>query len=154
MSRDEFEARVRLGADSGPGYMAQGAISGPIGDSDTLSYRASLSFSDTDGFLDNEYLNTQADPYRDTSARVRFNWHTSDRLSGDFRYSRSEIDTTALYFVINNDFGFTAVNGIRTPVPNDVHVCALRDLAESHEHDRPVLSRQLEPRSARGRHPW
>jgi iron complex outermembrane receptor protein len=118
---DEFEAKLRLGADSGPGYMAQGAISGPIGESDTLSYRASLAFSDTDGFLDNEYLNTQADPYRDTSARVRFNWHPSDRVSGDFRYSRSEIDTTALNFVINNDFGFTAVNGIRTPVPNDVN---------------------------------
>lgn len=29
---DEFEAKLRVGADSGPGYMAQGAISGPIGD--------------------------------------------------------------------------------------------------------------------------
>jgi iron complex outermembrane receptor protein len=118
---DEFEARLRLGADSGPGYIAQGAISGPLGESDEWSYRASLSYTDTDGYLDNEYLNTQADPYKDTSARVRFNWHPSDSVSGDFRYSRSEIDTTALYFVINNDFGFTAVNGIRTPVPNDVN---------------------------------
>ena len=118
---DEFEAKVRLGADSGPGYMAQGAISGPIGDSDTLSYRASLSFSDTDGFLENEYLNTQADPYRDSSARVRFNWHPSDQVSGDFRYSSSEIDTTALYFVINNDFGMTSANHIDVDVPNDVN---------------------------------
>ena len=35
---DEFEAQSSaLGADSGPGYMAQGAISGPIGDSDAGS---------------------------------------------------------------------------------------------------------------------
>ncbi len=27
---DEFEARLRVGADSGPGYEAQGAISGPL----------------------------------------------------------------------------------------------------------------------------
>ena len=38
-------------------------------------------------------------------------------MSGDFRYSNSEIDTTSLCFVINNDFGFSAVNGVSTPVP-------------------------------------
>ena len=116
---DEFEAKIRLGADSGPGYMAQGDVSGPI--SDNLSYRASLSHTDTDGYLDNQYLGTEADPYKDTSARLRFNWHPSDRVSGDFRYANSEIDTTSLCFVINNDFGFSAVNGISTPVPNDVN---------------------------------
>jgi iron complex outermembrane receptor protein len=89
---DEFEARLRLGADSGPGYMAQGSIGGPLGDSDTWKYRASLSFSDTDGFRENEYLNTEADPYRDTSARVRFTWEPSDNLTGDFRYARSETE--------------------------------------------------------------
>ena len=52
---------------------------------------------------------------------MRFNWHPSDSVSGDFRYSRSDIDTTALYFVINNDWGMTAINGIRTPVPNDAN---------------------------------
>jgi iron complex outermembrane receptor protein len=118
---DEFEAKVRVGADSGPGYMAQGSVAGPIGDGDKLSYRASASFSDTDGFLENEYLNTKADPYRDTSARVRLNWTPTDKVAADFRYAHSEIDTTALYFVINNDFGFTSVNGISTPVPNDVN---------------------------------
>ena len=44
---DQFEARLRVGADSGPGYEAQGAISGPI--SDSWKYRASLSYTDTDG---------------------------------------------------------------------------------------------------------
>jgi iron complex outermembrane receptor protein len=100
---DTFESRIRVGADSGPGYMAQGAISGPLGGSDAWKYRASLSYSDTDGFLENEYLNDQADPYKDLSARVRFTWEPNDRVKGDFRYARSDIDTTALYFVINDD---------------------------------------------------
>ena len=69
---DEFEAKIRLGADSGPGYMAQGDISGPI--NDKFTYRVSLSNTDTDGYLDNQYLNTEADPYKDTSARLRLNW--------------------------------------------------------------------------------
>jgi iron complex outermembrane receptor protein len=112
---DEFEARLRFGADSGPGYMAQGSIGGPLGDSDTWKYRASLSLSDTDGFRENEYLSTEADPYRDTSARVRFTWEPSDNLTGDFRYARSEIDTTALHFVINDDQRFL---GSLVGVPN------------------------------------
>ena len=81
---DEFEARLRLGADSGPGYEAQGVVSGPLGDGD-WKYRASLSYSDTDGYLDNTYLNTEADPYKDTSARVRLTYEPSDNVSGDFR---------------------------------------------------------------------
>jgi iron complex outermembrane receptor protein len=101
---DDFEAKIRVGADSGPGYLAQGSVSGPMGDGGNWYYRASLSRSDTDGYLDNEYLNEKADPYRDTSARVRFDWRPSDRVTGDFRAAYSKIDTTALYFVINDDW--------------------------------------------------
>jgi iron complex outermembrane recepter protein len=101
---DVFESKFRVGLDSGPGYMAQGAIGGPLGNSDAWKYRASLSLTDTDGFLDNEFLGDQADPYKDISGRVRFTWEPNDRVKGDFRYARSDIDTTALYFVINDDF--------------------------------------------------
>jgi iron complex outermembrane receptor protein len=109
---DDLEARVRVGYDSGPGYLAQGSISGPLGDK--WKYRAALSYSDTDGYLDNTALNDKADPYKDLSGRVRFTWQPSDNVTGDFRYSASHIDTTALYFVINNDYalgaGLTGVN--------------------------------------------
>src|SRR5688572_19035417 len=52
---DDFEARLRLGADSGPGLSAQGTVAGPLGDSGNWKYRASLSVQDTDGFRENEY---------------------------------------------------------------------------------------------------
>jgi iron complex outermembrane recepter protein len=111
---DKFEAKIRAGFDSGPGYLAQGAISGPIGDK--WKYRASISHSDTDGYIDNEYLNQKADPYQDTSGRLRFTWEPSDKVTGDFRYSMSHIDTTALYFVINsNTGGPPASTGITIP---------------------------------------
>ena len=109
---DDFEARVRAGADSGPGYLAQGTISGPLGNSD-WKYRASLSLADTDGFRDNEFTGDKADPYQDFSGRVRFTWEPNDNLTGDFRYARSDIETTALHFVINDDWrtlgGFVGV---------------------------------------------
>ena len=108
---DMFDAKLRVGFDSGPGYLTQGAISGPI--SDKWKYRIALSHSDTDGYLENTYLNQKADPYKDTSGRIRFTWDPSDKVSGDFRYSASHIDTTALYFVINNDYGLgPALTGV------------------------------------------
>jgi len=78
-------------------------VSGPMGDK--WKYRAALSYSDTDGYLDNTYRNDKADPYKDFSGRLRFTWDPTDKVSGDFRYSASHIDTTALYFVINDDYG-------------------------------------------------
>ena len=116
---DDFEARLRIGADSGPGYLTQGSVSGPMGDK--WKYRAAISHSDTDGYLDNTYLNQKADPYKDTSGRVRFTYNPNDNVSGDFRYSASHIDTTALYFVINDDYGLgSALTGVTiNGTPND-----------------------------------
>jgi iron complex outermembrane receptor protein len=121
------ESRIRVGADSGPGYSLQGAISGPFADSDTLKYRASLSYSDTDGYLDNEFLNDEADPYRDLSARLKLLSQPNDRFSADARFSVSQIDTTALYFVINDDFTYIlpnadALSGVSiSGAPNDAN---------------------------------
>src|SRR3954467_3953904 len=106
--------------------MAQGVVSGPMGDK--WKYRAALSYNDTDGYLDNTYLHDQADPLKDLSGRVRFTWQPSDNVTGDFRYSTSQIDTTALYFVINDDYGLPAsatggihINGPHND-PNDTSV--------------------------------
>jgi len=116
---DQFEAKVRVGYDSGPGYLAQGAVSGPMGDK--WKYRAALSYSDTDGYLDNTFLHDKADPMTDLSGRVRLTWQPNDNVSGDFRYSASHIDTTALYFVINDDYGFppAATGGIHINGPHN-----------------------------------
>ncbi|HEY3518439.1 MAG TPA: TonB-dependent receptor [Gammaproteobacteria bacterium] len=117
---DDFEARLRLGADSGPGYMTQGTVSGPLGDAGKWKYRASLSLADTDGFRDNEYLGDKADPYQDTSGRVRFTWEPNDNVTGDFRYARSDIETTALHFVINDDWR-TLGSFVGVPNPGQYH---------------------------------
>jgi iron complex outermembrane receptor protein len=117
---EDFEARLRLGADSGPGLMAQGTVAGPLGDGGNWKYRASLSLQDTDGFRENEYLGENADPYQDMSARVRFTWEPNDNLTADFRYARSEIETTALHFVINDDWR-TLGSFVGVPNPAQYH---------------------------------
>ena len=98
---DEFEGRFRIGYDSGPGAKAQVMGSGPLGDSDKLRYHAALSYYDTDGWLDNTYLNQKADPFKDTSARLRLIYEPSDRLSLDSRIYYSKVDTQAFYFDID-----------------------------------------------------
>jgi len=99
---DEFEGKFRVGADSGDGYNVMGVVSGPVGDSDTLKYRAAVSHKDTDGFLDNTYLGEKADPYQDTSVRLRLLWDPSDTFRADARFYSSELEGGALYYNIRS----------------------------------------------------
>ncbi|HWM27942.1 MAG TPA: TonB-dependent receptor [Woeseiaceae bacterium] len=97
---EEMAGRIELGADSGPGYTARGTISGPLGGSETLKYRLSGSYVDTDGYIDNPLLGEEADPYKDVSARLKLLWEPTDAFSADVRLSTSALDTQALYFNI------------------------------------------------------
>ncbi|HVW70134.1 MAG TPA: TonB-dependent receptor [Steroidobacteraceae bacterium] len=97
---DHFEASTRVGVGNGPAEKAQLALSGPIDAAGTLRYRASLNFYNTDGYLQNVYLDRKADPYRDYSGRVRLVWKPDDALSADLRFMYDRTETTAYYFVI------------------------------------------------------
>jgi len=98
---DEFEATVKAGYGNEDSIRGQLGISGPI--SEALSYRASVNYYETDGFLDNVFLNEKVDPVEDLSARVRFVWEPSDAFTGDLRLSMNDLSTRALYFVIPRD---------------------------------------------------
>jgi iron complex outermembrane receptor protein len=102
---DEHEGRFRLGYDDGPGTKAQFMSGGPLGDSDTLKYQTSLSYYDTDGWIDNPYLGEEADPFQDTSLRLRLMGDPSDRLRWDARVYYSEVETQALWFNISTANG-------------------------------------------------
>jgi iron complex outermembrane receptor protein len=100
---DEVEGSVEVGGDSGPGYTLRGMISGPLNESGTLTGRVAASYVDTDGYIDNEYLDEEADPYEDFTARARLIWEPSDNFSADLRLSTSQLDTQALYFTIDQE---------------------------------------------------
>ena len=106
---DEFEGRLSAGYDSGPGYKLGATISGPI--SDTLKYRATVSYLDTDGYINNPYLHEDADPYEDLSARGLLVWEPSDGFRADLRAYVSNVKTQALYFNI-----VESVNDTHLPV--------------------------------------
>jgi iron complex outermembrane receptor protein len=110
---DEFEAKVKAGYGNESSFRGQAGISGPI--SDTLSYRASVNYYETDGFLNNVFLNQKVDPVEDLSARLRFLWKPSDRFSGDLRIAISDLSTRALYFVIPRDDEANPFSSFFTP---------------------------------------
>lgn len=108
---DETEGTVEVGTNNANGVKVRGSISTPL--SENVKLRLAGSYLDHDGFLDNTYLNTKADPVTDTSLRMKLLWDVNDHMSADFRLSYSDLDTTALYFVIDAEADDTDLD-IRT----------------------------------------
>ena len=119
---DQFEGTVKLGLGTEDSKRAQLAASGPVGSSETLKYRASFSYNDTDGHLDNVYLHQKADPSKDYAGRLRLVWKPSDFFSGDLRVSADRLETRALYFVIPRSDESNPFTTFSTPPDaNDTH---------------------------------
>ncbi len=106
---DQFEGKLSAGYDSGPGYRLGATVSGPI--SDTVKYRLTASYFNTDGYIDNPFLHEEADPYEDLSARGLLVWEPSDGFRADLRAYISDVSTQALYFNITE-----SVNDTHLPV--------------------------------------
>jgi iron complex outermembrane recepter protein len=114
---NEFEGRVKAGFGNGSSKRLQAGVSGPLGASDTLGFRASVNWNETDGFLDSTFLGGKADPSEDLSGRVRMLWKPSENFSADFRLGASKLETRALYFVIPRDNEANPFSTFSTP-PN------------------------------------
>lgn len=97
---DHFEASTRLGIGNGVSERVQGAVGGPIDSGGKWRYRASANYYNTDGYINNSYLNTNSDPFKDYSGRLRLLWKPTDTFSGDLRLYYDRVETTAYYFVI------------------------------------------------------
>ncbi len=114
---DELSGSTRIGFGNGPSERAQLALSGPLNDSKTLKFRASVSYYNTDGYLENRYLNKKADPASDYAARFRLLWEPNDLFTADWRASASLLQTRAFYFVIPRDVEANPFSTFTTP-PN------------------------------------
>jgi iron complex outermembrane recepter protein len=134
---NHFEGSVKAGVGNGPSERVQAAVSGPFGTTTDLKYRASVSFFNTAGYIDNEYLHSKADPSRNYDGRWRLDWKPNDDFSLDWRVSAERLRTQALYFVIPrsneanpfSDFStLPDANNISTPITLDNSGVNTRDL--------------------------
>ncbi|MCH4892465.1 TonB-dependent receptor [Sphingomonas sp. SFZ2018-12] len=104
---DQFEGRVFAGIDNGFGYTLRAGVSGPI--SDTLRFRLSGSYRDTEGYIPNTFLGEDADPLEDISLRGKLLWTPTPELTVDLRASLSLLRTQALYYNIVADVNDTSL---------------------------------------------
>lgn len=78
-------AQVTLG--TGNEKAAQAAVSGAIVEN-KLFFRLAGSYTDRDGYIDNNFLHRKADPYKDETLRALLKWNVSDALALDLRVNR------------------------------------------------------------------
>lgn len=104
---DEFEGQIKAGIDNGFGWQVRGGISGPL--SDSVKFRLSGSYVDSNGFITNTFLNEKADPYKDVAVRGNVLIDAGSGFSIDLRGSYSRLETQALYFNIVNDVNDTSL---------------------------------------------
>jgi iron complex outermembrane recepter protein len=114
---DHFEGVARVGVGNGVSEKAQVAVGGPIDSAGTLKYRVSVNFYNTDGYLENTYLDQKADPYRDYSGRLRLLWKPSDQWTADLRFFGDHVETTAYYYIIPRSDEANPFSSFTTP-PN------------------------------------
>ena len=106
---DYLSGKVTAGIDNGFGYYLRANLSGPL--ADTLKFRISGSWYDTDGFIPNTFLGEDADPVKDLNLKANLLWQATPDLSFDLRGSVGLLRTQALYYNIVND-----VNDVSKPV--------------------------------------
>jgi len=95
---DEMEGTVKLGLGNGSAKRVQAGISGPM--TDTIKYRASVNYYDTDGYIPSTFLGGKADPVKDYAGRLRLIGKPNDTFTWDLRLAADRLETRAVYFVI------------------------------------------------------
>lgn len=114
---DEFAGNITAGVDNGFGYYVRGGISGPI--AENVKFRIAGSWYDTDGFIQNTFLNEKADPVEDFSLRGNLLIEATDKLTFDVRASMNQLRTQGLYYNIVNDVNDIADVRVNNPGQND-----------------------------------
>lgn len=114
---DEFAGNFTAGVDNGFGYFLRGGISGPL--AENVKFRIAGSWYDTDGFINNAFLNEKADPVEDFSLRGNLVIEASDRLTFDLRGSVNQLRTQGLYYNIVADVNDIAPVLVNNPGQND-----------------------------------
>jgi len=104
---DDFSGSFKAGIDNGFGWNVRAGVSGPL--SDTVKFRLSGSYRDTEGYLRNTFLNEDADPVKDLSVRGNLLFEPGNGWTADLRASYARLETQALYFNIVNDVNDTSL---------------------------------------------
>jgi outer membrane receptor protein involved in Fe transport len=89
---DELNAEIAVAGESNGGFITEGFVGGSI--TDTLGARFAFKYRETDGYVDNKYLDNDEPELEDTAYRVSLVWEPMDELTATFKYSHSDEERT------------------------------------------------------------
>ncbi|MEO1042961.1 MAG: TonB-dependent receptor [Pseudomonadota bacterium] len=118
---NEFTGFVNGSITNGTGYRAEGGVSGPIVE-DKVLFRVSGSYFETDGLIENSFLNEDVDDVEfDYSLRGKLTILPTDNLTIDLRASYNEFEAGSSYdTVVDNTPNTGAVPLLQAGDTNDV----------------------------------
>ena len=91
---EELNGAISVAAESNNGFITEGNIGSDI--TDTLAMRFAFKYRETDGWVDNKYLNEDEPNLEDTTYRLTTVWQPTDELDVNFKYGHSDENAQAL----------------------------------------------------------
>jgi outer membrane receptor protein involved in Fe transport len=89
---DATSGELALNAEENGGYGAEGFISGSL--TDTLAARFAMKYRESDGYVDNTFLDRDEPENESTTYRVTLAWQPTADLDVNFKYSHADEDIT------------------------------------------------------------
>ena len=113
---ESFEGFLNVGAGNAGQRKVQAAVSGPIVE-DRLLFRLAGSYRESDGLIDNTFLDTETDFVESLDFRGRLLWRPADAWSVDLRLATSTLEGGAVYdAAFFDNSGPTNTNEERSPI--------------------------------------
>ncbi len=91
---EEFNGRVDFSAETNDGLIGEGMISGAI--SDTFAMRLAGRWRETDGYVDNKFLNGDEPEIEEWNYRLTGVWSPNESLDVNFKWGQSNLDRTGV----------------------------------------------------------
>ncbi|MEP4149444.1 MAG: TonB-dependent receptor [Halioglobus sp.] len=89
---DEFNGEISAALESHDGQIYEGFLSGSL--TDTLAARVAFKYRETDGYVDNTFLDEDEGQIEEASYRVSLTWVPTDDLDFDFKYTNTDFERT------------------------------------------------------------
>jgi outer membrane receptor protein involved in Fe transport len=89
---EDLNGRVDFTAETNEGYIGEGMISGAV--SENFAMRLAGRYRETEGYVDNDFLDTDEPEIEEWNYRFTGVWSPSEQLDVNFKWSQSNLDRT------------------------------------------------------------
>jgi outer membrane receptor protein involved in Fe transport len=89
---EAFNGEIAASLESHDGQLYEGYLSGSL--TDTLGARVAFKYRETDGYIENTFLNEDEGQIEEASYRVSLSWIPTDNLSVGFKYTNTDFERT------------------------------------------------------------